>query len=157
VTIPEGFPLDDAITAHALLRPWWRALADDDDVSVRGLNHPASVGDPGPGLAARIRDILGVTAEQCASMGVFNTVSVLGDGTWAFFCKTGVRSTFERPILSRRNIATDAIGTAARGWLIRVDRTDDGSWRVWGWTPHQEAIDKVILPPRVWDAAPVRR
>ena len=147
VTIPDSFSIDDAITAHAVLRPWWRALANDDDVALRDLNHPASLGDPGPGLAARVRDGLGVTVEQCATMGVFNTVSILGDGAWAFFCKTGARSTYERPILSRKSIADSTVGTAARGWLIKVDRVDDGSWRVWGWAAEQETVDKVILPP----------
>lgn len=155
--MPDGFPLDDAITAHALMRPWWRALAEDDDVAVRRLNHPGSVGDPGLGLAARVRDGLGVSIEQCAAMGVFNTVSVLGDGTWAFLCKTGVRSTYERPIVSRKTAAEAAIGIAARGWLIRVEKMDDGSWRVWGWTPDQQTIDKVILPPLAWHATPVAR
>jgi hypothetical protein len=147
LTLPDAFPLDDAITAHALMRPWWRALATDDDVSVRRLNHPGSVVDAGPGLAARVRDDLGVTAEQCAAMGVFNTVSILGDGAWAFLCKTGARSTYERPIVGRRTIADDAVGTVATGWLIKVQRADDGSWRVWGWAPDVRTVDRVILPP----------
>jgi hypothetical protein len=113
------------------------------------------VGDPGLGLAARLRNDLGVTAEQCAAMGVFNTVSVLSDGTWAFLCRTGARSTYERPIVSRRNPPNDASDPSARGWLIKVEKVDDGSWRVWGWTPDQVAIDKVVLPSLTWGAAKV--
>ena len=153
-TSPEDFPIADAVAAHALVRPWWRALAEDDDGAVRRLNHPGSLDDPGIGLAARLRDGLGVSVEQCAAMGVFNTVSVLNDGGWAFHCKTGVRS-YERPSLSRRNGTDGATSSPARGWLIKVDRAEDGSWRVWGWVSDQEAIVKVILPSVAWDAVAV--
>ena len=140
------FPIADAVAAHALVRPWWRALAEDDDGAIRRLNHPGSLHDPGSGLASRLRDGLGVSVEQCAAMGVFNTVSVLDDGGWAFRCKTGVRS-YERPSLSRKNGAEDTSSSAARGWLIRVDKVEDGSWRVWGSVSEQATIVKVILPP----------
>jgi hypothetical protein len=148
-SILESFPIGDAVTARTVMRPWWRALAADDDVAVRELHHPALVRDPGPGLAARLRNDLGVTVEQCATMGVVNTVSILADRTWAFFCKTGVRSTYERPILSRRKTAGDADAPAARGWLIGVRRSDDGSWRVWGLVSVDETVGKVILPPLI--------
>jgi hypothetical protein len=153
MTMSEAFPLDDAITAHAVMRPWWRALANDDDVAVRRLNHPGSVDDPGPGLAARVRDGLGVSVEQCATMGVYNTVSILVDGAWAFFCKTGAHARYERPVIGRRSDQDGAPVTAARGWLIKVDRADDGSWRVWGWAPDDETVDKVILPPLIRETA----
>ena len=148
------FPIADAVAAHALVRPWWRALAEDDDGAVLKLNHPGSLNDPGSGLASRLRDGLGVSVEQCAAMGVFNTVSVLDDGGWAFRCKTGVRS-YERPSLSRKNGAVDTSGSGARGWLIRVDKAEDGSWRVWGSVSDQETIVKVILPPVARDAMAV--
>ena len=151
----DDFPLADAISAHALMRPWWRALAEDDDVAVRLLNHPGAVGDAGLGLAGRLRDGLGVTVGQCSAMAVSNTVSVLGDGAWAFFCKTGMRSAYGGPGPSRRSTTEQVAGIAERGWLIRVERAEDGSWRVWGWTPGQEIIEKVILPPRSWQAAPL--
>jgi hypothetical protein len=147
VSAQGGFPLDEAVAAHALVRPWWRALAADDDATVRKLNHPGSVGDPGPGLAARVRDGLGASVEQCAGMGIYNTVSILGDGAWAFYCKTGVRSTYERRILSRGTQAERDNDVGGRGWLIRVGRTDEGAWRVWGWSPDAVTVDKVILPP----------
>jgi hypothetical protein len=150
---PDRFPLDDAVTARMVMRPWWRALGADDDVAVRDLHHPGSVADSGPGLAARLRYDLGVTVEQCATMGVVNTVSILGDGAWAFFCKTGVRSTYERPILSRRNTPESAAPTA-RGWLIKVQRSEEGAWRVWGSVPDDETVGRVILPPLV--VGPVR-
>jgi hypothetical protein len=131
------------------MRPWWRALAADDDDGVRALHHPGSLADGGPGLASRLRNELGVTIEQCATIGVVNTVSILDDGTWAFFCKTGVRSTYERPIVSRRSTADGTIAPAPRGWLISVRRSDDGSWRVWGCVSDTETVGKVILPPLV--------
>jgi hypothetical protein len=149
VSILESFPVDDAVSARMVMRPWWRALAADDDGAVRDLHHPALVPDPGPGLAARFRDELGVTVEQCATMGVVNTVSILADQTWAFFCKTGVRSTYERPILSRRSTAGDTVAPAARGWLIGVRRSDDGSWRVSGLMSVDETVGRVILPPLI--------
>ena len=154
MTVPGSFPLDDAVTARQVMRPWWRALAADDDDALRQLNHPASVTDPGPGLAARVRDGLGVSVEQCATMGVVNTVSILHDGAWAFFCKNGVRGGYERPLLSRRLTVETTVSPTARGWLIKVHRADDGSWRVWGWAPDDEAVDKVILPPLIPASAP---
>jgi hypothetical protein len=154
MTVPNDFPVADAIAAHALMRPWWRALADGDDVSVRRLNHPASVGDGGPGVAARLRHALGVSSEQCAAMGVYNTLSILVDGGWAFFCKTGVRTTYDRPIPTR---PPTPVGDTGRGWLMRVERVDDGSWRVWGWADQAEAIDRVILPSVTVAAAEGRR
>jgi hypothetical protein len=105
--------------------------------------------DAGPGLAYRLRDELGVTVELCANIGVVNTVSILKDGSWAFFCRTGVRSAYQRPIASRRDVANADIGTAARGWLIGVRRSDDGSWRVWGCVPDGQTVGQVILPPLV--------
>jgi hypothetical protein len=152
----DDFPIADAVAAHALVRPWWRALAEDDDGAVRRLNHPRALDDASIGLASRLRDGLGVSVEQCAAMGVFNTVSVLGDGGWAFRCKTGVRS-YERPSLSRKATVGESTGGAARGWLIRVDKAEDGSWRVWGSVSDQETIIKVILPPVALQAVAVTR
>jgi hypothetical protein len=152
----SDFPIADAVAAHALVRPWWRALADDDDGALRLLIHSGSSDDLGNGLASRLRHEYGVSVEQCAAMGVFNTVSVLGDGTWAFLCKNGVRS-YEGPSPRSRNSTDDANGSTPRGWLIRVDKAEDGSWRVWGSVSFQEIVVKVILPPVAGNAVAWRR
>jgi hypothetical protein len=63
-----------------------------------------------------------------------------------------MRAAYDRRSLSRRNDTEQVVEMAERGWLIRVEKAEDGSWRVWGWTPGQEIVEKVILPPRAWQA-----
>ena len=62
---------------------FWRALANDDDDALPAicsyeflLHH----GGPGPGIADRLRQLLGLDRAECAATGVTNMVRRLDDG-----------------------------------------------------------------------------
>lgn len=120
---PPGFPVADAIEARRAVVDFWTALADDDDAAARHLFYGSSMirnGMTPDGLAAQLRERMGLSRERSRSMGVSTTVRVLSDGAWAFLSKPAWQiEIYDQPTEVRAHI-----------WVVLRD--EDGQWRLWG-------------------------
>jgi hypothetical protein len=135
--------LDDARAAYDVLQEVWRALADDDEATLERVSFPASRqlwGFPAGGLADGLRSAMGVTQDQCRSMGTSHTVRVLGADDLGFFCKTIPWG------------GPEVLGAHGPervfGWSIVMHRSD-GLWLLWGAASDEEmraAAEQVEIP-----------
>jgi len=141
---PAGFPVADAIEARGAVVDFWSALAADNDEATRRLFYGPSMirnGMTPDGLAGQLRERMGLTRDQCKSMGISTTVRVLPDGAWAFLSKPTWRfELYDKPTL-----------VIAQMWV--VVRDTDGAWRLWG-APENEAVAGALLVQLPIDLAP---
>ncbi len=136
---PTGFPVQAALEARKTVYEFWAAMGRDDDDEVARLMVSATLDrngfTAGPGLAQQVRDAMGLTVSQCASMGGSEMLCILSSGDWAFQCMP-----VWRPVLYEGP-------TLVKLWAIVTVRDEAGAWRVWGSPEADDAVvGKVRLP-----------
>jgi hypothetical protein len=121
---PPDFPVAEALAARAAVGKFWAALAADDDQAASDLFYAMSRlrgGFTEQGLAGQLRERMGVTIGDCASMGISNTVRVLPSGEWAFLCF---------PVPRAKVFAEPTAVYPHFTWI--ASKNPDGRWQVWG-------------------------
>lgn len=146
VTMPEPTERDAADAAQSV-GAFWAALADDDDLALLRVVDQASRDSAGTqaGICDRFRGQLGLTPDECRTVGMSSKVRVMPGGPMVFVCtKLEAGEPTVYGVLGPEQIQACALTVTLEGGFWRVS----GNWQGEQWPEGTRYLDLAWAPPQ---------
>jgi hypothetical protein len=137
----------DAADAAQGVGAFWSALADDDDLALLRVIDYAGRDTAGTqaGICDRLREQLGVTPDECRTVGISSKVRVMPGGSMVFMCMKLVSG---QPkvvgVWGPEQIQAWGLTVSLEGGFWRVS----GNWEGEQWPEGTRYVDLPWAPPR---------